>query len=83
MINTSIHNSHDDQYIFLIVTRLIRRMKNVSDKTCREYQNTHFILNKLFFFKNLTIQKIMWKNIVEPDRPQVTGRRMRVACWVP
>jgi hypothetical protein len=25
----------------------------------------------------------MWKNIVEPDRPQMTTRRMRIARWVP
>ena len=25
----------------------------------------------------------MWKNIVEPDRPQVTIWRMRIACWIP
>jgi hypothetical protein len=25
----------------------------------------------------------MWKNIVEPDRPQVTLWRMRIACWIP
>jgi len=25
----------------------------------------------------------MWKNIVEPGRPQMTIWRMRIACWVP
>ena len=25
----------------------------------------------------------MWKNIVEPDRPQMTTRRMRITCWIP
>jgi hypothetical protein len=24
----------------------------------------------------------MWKNIVEPDRPQKTIWRMRFACWI-
>jgi hypothetical protein len=24
----------------------------------------------------------MWKNIVEPDRPQMTIWRMRIACWI-
>jgi len=23
----------------------------------------------------------MWKNIVEPDKPQMTIWRMRIACW--
>jgi hypothetical protein len=25
----------------------------------------------------------MWKNIVEPDRPQITIWRMRIAYWTP
>ena len=25
----------------------------------------------------------MWKNTVEPDRPQMTVRCMRIACWIP
>ena len=24
----------------------------------------------------------MWKNIVEPVRPRMTIRRMRIACWI-
>jgi len=24
----------------------------------------------------------MWKNIVEPGRPQMTVWRMRIACWI-
>jgi len=40
-------------------------MKNASDKICRENQNTKFLFDALFF----VVYKIMWKNIVEPDRP--------------
>jgi hypothetical protein len=25
----------------------------------------------------------MWKNIVEPDRPQVTLWRLGIVCWIP
>ena len=25
----------------------------------------------------------MWKNIVEPDRPQMSMWRVRIACWIP
>jgi hypothetical protein len=25
----------------------------------------------------------MWKNIIELDRPQMSIRRMRIACWKP
>jgi hypothetical protein len=43
-------------------------MSDVSDKSCRENKNTHFLLNN--FFEKLAIYEIMWKNIVEPDKPQ-------------
>jgi len=46
---------------------IIHGMRNVSDKTCRESQNTHFIC-----FENNAVYKLMWKNIVEPDRPHLT-----------
>jgi hypothetical protein len=40
---------HEDQYTFLIISRSIPlRMRNVSDKSCRENQNTHFIFNDFF-----------------------------------
>jgi hypothetical protein len=36
--------------IFLIISRsIILRMKNVSDKICRENENTHFVFNNFFF----------------------------------
>jgi len=34
-------------------------------------------------WKNPAVCEIMWKNIAEPDRPQMTIRRMRIACWIP
>jgi len=36
-----------------------------------------------FFFGNRAVYEIMWKYTVEPDRPQMTMWRMRVAWWVP
>jgi hypothetical protein len=54
-------------------------MKNVSDKSCRENRNKLFVFN----FFNLAICKIIWKNIVERIRPQMTIWRMRCSCWIP
>jgi hypothetical protein len=56
-------------------------MRNVSDKSCRENQNTLFVLS-IFFFENLTVYEIMWKNIVDRGRPQMTIWRMCIACWI-
>jgi len=36
-----------------------------------------------FFFENRTFYVIMWKNIVERGRPQMTIWFMRIACWIP
>ena len=41
------------------------------------------ILCSITFFKNSTIYEIMWKNIVELDRPQMTVWHMCIACWIP
>jgi hypothetical protein len=56
-------------------------MRNVSDKSCRENQNTHFMFNNAFFY--CTIYKILRNNIVQSDRPQMTIWRMRIACSIP
>jgi hypothetical protein len=42
-------------------------MRNVSDKSCRENQNAHFMFSN-FFSENPAVYEI-WKNIVLPDRP--------------
>jgi hypothetical protein len=33
--------------------------------------------------ENRAVYETMWKNIVEPGRPQMTIWRMRIACWIP
>jgi len=45
-------------------------MRNISDKSLNVNQNTHFVLNNFFFFENLTVYEIMWKNTLDQDRPQ-------------
>jgi hypothetical protein len=41
---------HEDQYTFMIISGsvFLRMKNNVSDKCCREYQNTHFIISNVF-----------------------------------
>jgi len=55
-------------------------MRNISDKSCRENQRTHFIFSN--FFESLVVYEIMWKNTVQPDRSQMTVQCMRIACWI-
>jgi len=41
---------HENQYTFLIISRsVLRRLRNVSDKICRENQNTHSCSVNSFF----------------------------------
>ena len=51
-------------------------------QNCRENKKLHLVFNKVFFFENRSIYEIMWKNIVKPNRPQMTIRRMRITCWM-
>ena len=36
-----------------------------------------------FYFENRAAYEIMLNNTVEPGRPQITTRRMRITCWIP
>jgi hypothetical protein len=56
-------------------------MRCVSHKSCTEKQNTHFMFSN-FFPENCAIYEIMWKHMVEPDRPQMTIWCMRFTCWI-
>jgi hypothetical protein len=40
-------------------------MRNVSEKSCRENQYTYLTSN------NCAVYGIMWKNMVQPGRPQI------------
>ena len=56
---------HEDQQTFSILSRsFLLRMKNISDKSCRETPNTHFTFNNFFFFENRAIYETMCKNIL-------------------
>ena len=54
-------------------------MRNVSDKSCRENQNTHFVLSGLFFPPE---NRGNVEKTVQRGRPQMTMWRMRTACWI-
>jgi len=50
---------------FVTISRSFHlRMRNVSDKSCRENQNTHFVFHDDFFL-NRALHEMMWKNIVD------------------
>ena len=56
-------------------------MRSVSDKFIEKIK-TH-ILCSVTVFENRAVYEIMWKNIVERGRPQMTVWHMRIACQTP
>ena len=56
-------------------------MRNVSNKSCRENQNTHFAFN-IYFSENRAVCEIVWESVVQVDRPRMAAWLMRIACWI-
>jgi len=46
-------------------------MRKASDKNCKGIQNTRFLCS---VYKIRSDYKILWKNRVEPERPQLTTK---------
>jgi hypothetical protein len=66
-------NLHEYIFTFMKISRLILlRMGNVTEDSSTETQNTLFKLSNFSFFENRAAYDIMWKNIVQPDRSQMT-----------
>jgi hypothetical protein len=74
---------HEDLCTFVIISRwILLRMGNISNKSCRENQNTHFMFNN-FFRKSFRL----WDNVKKYGTArQVTDdnitQRMRFACSI-
>jgi len=66
---------------FIISGTFLLRIRNVSEKSCRENQNTYFMFNN-FFSENCAVYVTTWKNIVQPGRQQTAIWRTRIACWI-
>jgi hypothetical protein len=61
---------HEDGFTFMTISRRILRMRNVSNRSCSVYENTHFMFNK-FLPKNCAVYETMLKNMVAPEEPQI------------
>jgi hypothetical protein len=62
----------EDICTFMVIfRRILLRMRDVSDKSCRENQHKHFMFNNVFP-KIVLFMTYRKKYIVEPDRPQMT-----------
>jgi len=57
----------------MIISRsVLRRTRNVSGRVVEKIK-THILCSINFFFhENDNVYEIMWKNVVEPDRSQIS-----------
>jgi len=44
---------------------------------------THVLCSAILFFENRAVYKMVWENILEWGRAQMTKWRTRIACWIP
>jgi hypothetical protein len=76
---------HEYLYAFIIMfRRILLRMRNISDRSCRKNRNTNFMSNNFFFFRKSCR---LWDSAEKCGRArQATDenliRRMRFACWI-
>jgi hypothetical protein len=74
---------HDDQYTFWsYLAQFFSEREMFQTEVDRWNQNSHCIFNN-FFFQNCVIYDVMWKNIVELHRPQMTIWHMHIVWWIP
>ena len=67
----------------LIITfrNFAKATKTFSEKSCRQNQYTHFMFIT-FVFENNAVCVIMWKNIVEPDKSQISIWHVLIKSWI-
>ena len=73
---------HEDQYIFWSYLAQFFLEWKIFPKRVVEKTKTRVLCSVIFFFANQAAYEIAWKMIAEPDRPQMTIRRMLLACWI-
>ena len=72
----------EDHCTYMVIFRsVLLKMITVLDKVVEKIK-THVLWPTTFFFESRAFYEIMWKNIVQPDRIQMTIRRTRSACFV-
>ena len=77
---------HEFELSFIKI--LVRILGAVHEDVCTFiacFRQKHFMFNnpRAPPPKNRSFYELMWKNMAEPDRPQMTVWRMRIACRIP
>ena len=69
-------------YIMLISRSVLIGMRMFQTNVAERIK-THNFMSINVLPVNRAVYEMMWKNVVEPDGPQMTIRRMRFASWIP
>ena len=71
------------QYTFVIVSHsVLVTMRNISDQGVEKIK-THFMFHNFFFSpENHVVYEVMWRYMIEPDRPVIKVWRMHLTCWI-
>jgi len=68
-------------YFWLYLTHFFLKSKILQTKVVEKIK-THILCSVIFFSRKSCRYEIILKNTVEPDRPQTTMWRMRIAGWI-
>jgi hypothetical protein len=70
---------HEDLCAFMIISHwILLRPRNFSGKILEKIKNKFYV--QYFFFENRAVYEIMWKNMVGPDRWQMTNNMTQKIC---
>ena len=73
---------YEDLTTHMTVSRVILlKIRNASEKSVEKIR-THILRSVTFFFRKSCCLLDNSENTVQSDRPQMTIRRMRFACWI-
>jgi len=64
-------------HFFIISRSVVLIVRNISEKICREIQNTHFV-SQYLFFENRAVYEIIWKKIIYNWTGHKARRRLRI-----
>ena len=77
-------NLHFWSYLaqFFIEWEMFQTNNNNNNNNNNKRKSKHIFYPVNFFFEKRAVYETMWKYTVEPDRPQMTIRRMRIVYWI-
>jgi hypothetical protein len=83
--NWDVSLGHGSRTFMITSRRILLRMTNISDKSCRENQNTHFVFSNSPPPKKMSFMRKLWKKYCrcgQATDDNIT-RGMRIACRIP